>query len=175
MNRTVFIFSALLSMALSLHAQNGGFAKGDKQLNIGVGVNSGYDSGIPFGASFEVGITDAISVGGNFDYLSSDFGNAFGDFQFTALYFGARGSYRFNELFVIEKEKIDVYAGATVGYRSFSWDDDFDDSLGDDYDSALFLGIYAGARYYFTDSIGAFLEVGDIGSTNARLGVTFKF
>lgn len=174
MKKTIFLTTFLLVTILSF-SQSGGFAKGDKQLNIGVGVNSGYDNGIPFGASFEVGITDAISVGGNFDYLSSDFGNAFGDFKFTALYFGARGSYHFNELFEIENEKIDVYAGATVGYRSFSWDDDFNDSLGDDYDSALFVGIYAGARYYFTDSIGAFLEVGDIGSTNARLGVTFKF
>lgn len=174
MKKTFFLVSLLLACVFGF-AQNGGFAKGDKQLNIGVGVNSGYDNGIPFGASFEVGITDAISVGGNFDYLSSKFDNTFGDFKFTALYFGARGSYHFNELFEIENEKIDVYAGATVGYRSFSWDDDFDDSLGDDYDSAIFVGIYAGARYYFTDSIGAFLEVGDIGSTNARLGVTFKF
>ncbi len=42
-------------------AQKGlGYEKGDKLLNIGVGVNSYYGSGFPIGASFEIGIRDAI-------------------------------------------------------------------------------------------------------------------
>ena len=63
------IFAALLGLSVTVlaQAQNGGFKNGDKLLNLGIGVNSYYDKGSPFGASFEAGITDAISVGGNVD------------------------------------------------------------------------------------------------------------
>ncbi|MBL7756595.1 MAG: hypothetical protein JNL59_04350 [Chitinophagaceae bacterium] len=169
------IFAALLGLSVTVlaHAQNGGFKNGDKLLNLGIGVNSYYDKGIPFGASFEAGITDAISVGGNVDYLSSKYAS---DFKFTALYIAARGSYHFNELLKITNEKVDVYAGVTLGYRAFSWKNDYNNGgLGNSYGSGVFLGGYAGARYYFGTGIGAFAELGAIGSTNARLGVAFRF
>nr|WP_294897570.1 hypothetical protein [uncultured Pedobacter sp.] len=89
--------------------QNGAFSKGDKSLNIGIGVNSFYDGGIPFGASFEQGITENISIGANVDYLSTDYLS----FKFTAFYFGARASYHVNRLLKIENKKIDVYGGPT--------------------------------------------------------------
>lgn len=152
-----------------LFAQNGAFSKGDKLLNIGIGVNSFYDGGIPFGASFEKGITNNISVGLNADYLSSDYASL----KFTAFYFSARASYHVNDLLKIESEKYDVYGGPTLGYRSFSWKDT-DQNLGDNYGSGLFLGLYVGGRYYFNDKIGLFAEVGFIGSTNGRIGVAFK-
>ena len=153
-------------------AQNGAFKKGDKLLNAGIGVNSFYSGGIPFGASFEVGISDAISVGGGIDYLSSNYS---GLMKFTAMYFGARANYHFNELLNINNEKVDLYGGLTLGYRSFSWNDKEDFGLGGSYGSGLFLGGLVGGKYYFSDKIGAFVELGAIGSTNARLGVAFKF
>ncbi|HNP07120.1 MAG TPA: hypothetical protein PKN99_05820 [Cyclobacteriaceae bacterium] len=153
------------------------YEKGDKLLNIGIGVNSYYSGGIPVGASFEVGVTDEISVGGSVDYLSHNYGSVFGsDWKFTAIYIGARGSYHFNELLNLSNEKVDVYGGLTLGYRSFSWSDSaFGTGLGDSYGSGMFLGIYAAGRYYFSEKVGAFLEVGAVGSTNAKLGVAFKF
>ncbi len=149
--------------------QNGAFSKGDKLLNIGIGVNSFYDAGIPIGASFEKGITDNISVGVNADYLSSDYASL----KFTAVYFGVRASYHVNDLLKIDNKKIDVYGGPTLGYRSFSWKDT-DLNLGDDYGSGLYLGVYAGGKYYLNDKIGLFAEAGAIGSTNARIGVAFR-
>ena len=149
--------------------QNGAFSKGDKLLNIGIGVNSFYDGGIPIGASFEKGITNNISVGLNADYLSSDYASL----KFTAIYFGVRASYHVNDLLKIESNKIDVYGGPTLGYRSFSWKDT-DQKLGDNYGSGLYLGVYVGGRYYLNDKIGLFAEAGSIGSTNARIGVAFK-
>ncbi|HEX7366328.1 MAG TPA: hypothetical protein VF273_04485 [Pelobium sp.] len=156
-------------------AQNGAFSKNDKLLNIGIGVNSFYDNGVPFGASFETGINDNISVGGNFDYLSTDFGASGVNSKFTAIYLAARGSYHFNNLLKINSNQIDLYAGPSLGYRIFSWKDDFGGSLGSKYGSGLFIGIHIGGKYYFTDKIGAFLELGDVGSTNARLGLALKF
>lgn len=153
------------------------YEKGDKLLNVGIGVNSYYNGGIPFGASFEVGVTDEISVGGSIDYLSHNYGNFAGDdWRFTALYIGARGSYHFNELLNLSNEAIDIYGGLTLGYRNFSWSDSrFGSGLGNSYGSGVFLGIYAAGRYYFSEKVGAFLEVGAVGSTNAKLGVAFKF
>lgn len=147
---------------------------GDKLLNVGIGVNSYYRGGIPFGASLEFGVTDAISVGGNVDYLSSNYGAGSG-FKFTALYFGARANYHFNEILKIESDKVDVYGGLTLGYRSFSWKDNYEnDLLGGSYGSGVYLGGLVGGKYYFSNNIGAFLELGAIGSTNARIGVAFK-
>ena len=128
--------------------QNGGFSKGDKLLNIGIGVNSFYDGGIPIGASFEKGITNNISVGVNADYLSSDYASL----KFTAIYFGVRASYHVNDLLKIESKKIDVYGGPTLGYRSFSWKDT-NQNLGDNYGSGLFLGVYVGGSRKFNKTL----------------------
>lgn len=164
-------FTLAVLTATSLFAQqNGSYSKGDKLLNIGIGVNSFYDGGIPIGASYEQGITDNISVGVNADYLSADYLS----FKFTAIYIGVRASYHFNDLLKIENEKIDVYGGPTLGYRSFSWKDT-DQDLGDSYGSGIYLGVYAGGKYYFSDKLGIFAEAGSIGSTNARIGVALKF
>jgi hypothetical protein len=174
MIKILSVSMVLLFFALGSNAQNGAFSKNDKLLNVGIGVNSFYDGGIPFGASFEKGITDKISIGANFDYLSTDYGSSGIDLKFTAIYLAARGSYHFNELLKIKSNKIDVYAGPSVGYRIFSWNDD-SASLGSKYGSGLFIGVHIGGKYYFTEKIGAFVELGDVGSTNARLGVAFKF
>ncbi len=163
----------LLVIAFILATTNGyaqAFQKGDKLLDLGLGLNSYYSGGIPFGASFEVGINDDLSVGANVDYLStSNYG-----YRFTALYFGGRGSYHFNKVLNIKDEKLDLYAGAGLGYRSFSWEDSYYGTSIDSYGSGIYLGIHLGAKYYFSDKIGAFGELGAVGSTNARIGIGFK-
>jgi hypothetical protein len=154
------------------------YKKGDKLLNIGIGLNSYYSAGTPIGASLEVGVTDAISVGGMIDYVGTSYAYAGGSTSFSALYIGARGSYHFNELLNLRSKQWDIYGGASLGYRSFSWSDTNIGNglaLGGSYGSGVFLGIHVGTRYYFSDKVGAFLELGGGGSGNARLGVAFKF
>jgi len=175
MKKIVLVLTVIFSLAANVEAQNGAFNKSDKLLNIGVGVNSAYDRGIPLGASFEVGITDNISVGANVDYLSSNYKFGSSKLNFTTIYLAARASYHFNNLLKIKNEKIDVYAGPSLGYRIFSWSDNSNNSLGNAYGSGLYIGVHVGGKYYFTEKIGAFAEVGDVGSTNARVGVAFKF
>lgn len=168
----IFATSSLIGMA-----QKGGYAKKDNLLNFGVGVNSYYDNGIPLGASFEKGITDVISVGANVDYVSSKYNYGSGySYKFTTLYFGARGSYHVNELLNMDNEKIDLYGGATIGFRSFKWKDTYsDESLSGSYGSGIYFGAFIGGKYYFSSKVGAFVELGAIGSTNARVGAGFKF
>lgn len=164
-------------LTTSAFAQKYGYSQGDKLLNVGIGLNSYYNGGIPFGASLEFGVTETISVGVNVDYLSYTYNyGALGSSKFTALYFGGRGSYHFNELFNLNNDKVDLYGGATLGYRSFSWKDSFSStSLGDSYGSGVYLGIFVGGKYYFSNSVGGFAELGAIGSTNVRIGLAIKF
>ena len=167
----LFILISVLTVSIS-RAQKAAYSKGDNLLNVGIGLNSYYSGGIPFGASYEKGITDVISAGVNFDYLS----NTYFATKFTAIYFGVRGSYHLNEALKIDNDNIDIYAGAGLGYRSFSWSNAYtNNSLGNSYGSGVYFGIFAGGKYYFSSNIGAFLELGATGSTNARLGVAFKF
>lgn len=157
-------------------AQESGYKKNDLLLNLGIGVNSSYYGGIPLSVSLETGSTDQISVGVSFDYLSDKYSaGALSSYKFTALYFGARASYHVNELLNLNSEKIDLYGGITVGYRSFKWKDSYsNNTLSDRYGSGIFFGGHIGGKYYFTQTIGAFTEVGATGSTNMRLGLAFK-
>jgi hypothetical protein len=170
MKKRIFItllMVGIISVSYSQSASQSAFNKGDNLLNVGIGVNSYYSGGIPIGASYEKGISDVISVGGNFDYLSTKYFTV----KFTALYFGVRGSYHLK----LNVDKFDVYGGPTIGYRSFSWSSKYEGvNLGGSYGNGLFVGIFIGGKYYFSEKIGVFAELGAIGSTNARLGVAFK-
>lgn len=138
----------------------------NKYLNVGVGVAAYYGSGLPVGASFEVDLKDQLSVGGSFDYLRYSGG-------YTIIYAGARGSYHFAKLLDIPNKKFDPYAGATLGFRHFSYTNVYGYDYGD-YNSGLFLGAHLGARYYFSDKVGGFAEVG-YGISALKLGITARF
>ncbi len=177
MKKTALTTIGMLACLAGSFAQETGFSQSDKLLNIGIGVNSYYDRGIPLGVSFETGVTGQISVGANVDYLSSNYDLSAGSkLKFRALYFGARASYHVNELLNLQNEKVDLYGGATLGYRSFSWSDTYSGgSLKGTYGNGVYLGIYIGGRYYFSNALGAFAELGAIGSTNARIGAALRF
>ncbi|MEO6683756.1 MAG: hypothetical protein ABIN48_13120 [Ginsengibacter sp.] len=171
MKKAIFLVVAIVAIHTFSFAQNGAFNEGDKLLNIGIGVNSYYRGGNPIGASYEVGITDAISVGGNVDFLSYNAGNG----RFSAFYLGARANYHFNEILNIDDNNVDIYGGLTLGYRNFSWGDgSHRNGFGNSYSSGIYLGALVGGKYFFSENVGAFLELGAIGSTNARIGVAFK-
>ena len=171
--KKLLTFSFLLALiaTTSFKGFSQGFKQGDKLLNATVGLNSYYSTGLPLGASFEVGITDAISVGGQADYASGNYGTGLG---FTAFYIGARGAYHLGEVFKINSDKVDLYGGLGLGYRSFSWKDGYN-CVGYSYGNGLDFNYFIGGRYFFSDNIGAVLELGYSGVSNARAGLTFKF
>lgn len=155
-----------------------GFSKSDKLLNIGVGLSS-YYFGNPIGLSYEVGITDDFSVGGQIDYNSGSYDDYYGynsRYRYSAYYVGARGSYHFNRILRLSENKIDLYAGLGLGYQSFRWNDSYNGSgYGYDYGSGLFLNYFIGGKYYFTNKVGAFLELGYTGLSSSRVGLAVKF
>ncbi len=140
----------------------------------------------PLTAFYEMGIHEKITVGPfvsyaqwSYDYLSV--GNNYG-YSWSFLQIGGRGSYHLTSLIndwfdaEIDESQWDIYATLLVGFefRSFSYDDDFDDALDYDNDWRLFVGPLAGTRYFLNERFALFLEAGR-GSLGAfTFGVTYN-
>ena len=137
-------------------------------LDPGIGLGT-YYKGLPFGVSFEHGFTDNISAGAFVNYSSYNYAD-FG-FKLNITYFGVRGSYHFANLLNVTNPKFDPYGGVSLGYYNVSFNGD---TFGSPYSSAVFPGVYAGARYMLSDHIGGFAEVG-YGVSALRIGASFKF
>jgi hypothetical protein len=89
MKRILFSAFAMILATTAFAQRSSSYSQGDKLLNVGIGLNSYYSGGIPFGASMEFGVTETISVGANVDYLSYTYNyGALGNYKFTAVYFG---------------------------------------------------------------------------------------
>ena len=170
-----------LSLGTAANAQM--FQKGQIDLNLGVSIGStlsgsgaGYSTSLPpLSASVDYGVTDKISVGGFLGYASSKFKYAgFGtdyEYKYTYTVFGVRGAYHFDLT-----EKLDTYAGAMLGYNIVSVTASGDAAVGfAAAASAPALGAFLGARYRFTEKIGAFAELGyGLGYLTLGLNVKLK-
>ena len=165
-------FSILLVLGLLAGTQS--FAqmaidKGTKFINLGIGVGGyGYytaGSGIGLNAAADFGVTKNITAGAAVGYRS--YGSV-ASYSYHSFDIGARGSYHFNELLNLANDKVDLYAGLGISYFSFSYGGAFD-SYG-----TVYVPIHLGGRYFFSDNIGAFAELGSSLAT-LKLGVTFKF
>jgi len=147
------------------------YEKGDKLLNAGIG-GGGYGfyggGGFAVGGSFEYGVHEFISVGAQADLRFYNYGYLLGPSDnYVALPIAARGSYHYGKHF-LTIDKLDLYAGPALGFNID----------GNQYytNSALVIGAFAGARYYFKPAMGVFLELA--GGTNmipVKAGITFKF
>jgi hypothetical protein len=172
-------FQLAFALLITLLVGNTAFAqyeKGDKLLNLGVGLNGYYGGGLPLGGSFEVGVTDDISVGVQADFYT--WGYNFGGYRwrYTFLPIAVRGSYHVNKLLNLNNDKFDLYGGAQLGYYISSYSDNtgFSGTYNNAYGNRVLFGIHLGTRYYFKPSLGGFAEVG-YGVSALKLGVAFKF
>lgn len=184
MKKNLILTAAVLCIALTANAQNT-FNKGDKVLNFGIGFGnalysgSGYTSKVPpISASFEMGIVDnlfdeksSIGVGGYMGYTSAKWEYYDWGYKYTDIIIGVRGAFHYQLV-----DKMDTYTGLLIGYDIVSAKE-FGTASGYDYSSStsgLTWSYFLGARYYFTDNIGAMAEVG-FGIAYLNLGVTLKF
>lgn len=165
----VMLFSASYSFG------QGRYAKGDVLLNAGVGLGYYYAGGVPLLLSAEFAVNDVFSVGPYLGYTSYNYNWGWGGYKwrYTFLDIGVRGSYHFNELFEIQNEQVDVYGGAFLGFLISSYSGDTITGYEDPYSGGLRLGIHAGARYFFSEKVAGYGEVG-YGVAPLALGVTFK-
>lgn len=167
----VFTFTQLLS-------QESTFKKGDKALNLGIGFGSSYYGGFytshmpALSASLEVGVADgildkgSIGVGGYIGYSSAKYSTYW---KTTNFLIGARGSFHYPLV-----NKLDTYTGLQLGYNVFStkyYDNTY--TTGGSA-STLQFAWFAGARYYFSNNIAVFGEVG-YGVAYLTVGIALKF
>jgi len=173
------LFSILFVVAIFAGISFGqGYQKGVNNLNIGIGfgdVVGGYGSQDfpPISVGLQFGIHEKISVGGIIGYSTSSESWFYGKYKYSYIIIGARGEYHFME----PSDKLDLYAGVTLGYNivSSSWEanNGYSGYSATASGSDLFYGFHAGARYAFSPTFGAFAEVG-YGLGIINIGVNFK-
>lgn len=177
MQKTISILVAIMLISVSsLQAQKmannttTGFVKGTNVVDAGIGFSS---YGIPIHGSFEHFVTDEISAGAALNYASysESYGSTKGTWTF--LYGGVKGNYHFQKLFKIKEDNIDLYAGATLGYwhGTYSVQNVSVSGLG----NTTYLLFQVGGRYFFSERIGAFCEIGGGNLSGMTAGVSFKF
>jgi hypothetical protein len=171
---------AVLAIVCTINASAQAYEQGGKQLNVGIGLGStltgsGLSSTVPpLGISFEYGLKEKISIGGYLGYAGAK-SESFGwKWTYNYIVFGARGSYHF-----ATSDKLDPYVGAIIGYNAASVSVEKPAGYtGPDLAAAsaggVIIGGHLGARYMFTDQLGAFGELG-YGIAFLQLGVTAKF
>ena len=178
MKKVLLTLLVALACSLTASAQDV-FVKGDKVFHAGLGFGSYLgETGAssltpPVLVSGEYGITDAllsngkgyVGLGGYLAYSADEYKFSGYKYKCTNVIVGARGAFHYQ--FV---DKLDTYAGVMLGYNAASIDDkNLDLSYGGFTHSS-----FVGARYYFTDKIGAFGEIG-YGIAALELGVAIKF
>jgi len=166
------------------------FMNGDNVISLGLGAGGSlgvgtYSSQTPaISAQFEHGAWDVggpgvISLGGYLGFKSYSYHGAYPGYTYSQKWnytiIGVRSAYHFNGINVKE---LDVYGGVMLSYDIVSYKyssnvyNPYYDNLVGDYGSGIGFSLYVGGRYYFTDNIGGFLELG-YGISFATVGISF--
>lgn len=176
---------AFFAMFSSVFAQ---YEKGDLTLNAGlsfglIGYGYGYygaGSGfMPLSLNLEYSLNDQFAVGPYLGFFSRNYGG--GEFRFTALSFGGRGTFHANK-FLRDKlnmnvsDKVDLYASVLLGVETLSWKYR-NENLSGYYSNGtrVIFGPVLGIRYNFSPGFGAFFEAGRGAFGLGTLGISAKF
>jgi hypothetical protein len=191
MKHTPLFIAAVLLFGFSSNNSNAqSFENGDNVLSAGLGLGSSlggytYSSQTPgISIQFEHGNWDiggpgVISLGGYLGYKSYSYGYAYPGYSYNQKWsytiIGLRSAYHYNG---IDNKNLDVYGGVMLSYNILSYkysssDPKFDYLYHGNYGSEVGLSIYLGGRYYFTDNVAGFLEVG-YGISIFTIGAAFK-
>ncbi|MBK9275580.1 MAG: hypothetical protein IPM49_13720 [Flavobacteriales bacterium] len=176
------LLTAILLVALHhgpVHAQ--AFQAGDNAIGVGVGVGGYYNFHPYTGVRPSIGLfydrgtgvpvgPGVLGIGGYFSYTnrrSTPYWTGYRselDIIYHYWSLGLRGTYHWNSWHKVENW--DVYAGVGIGVTAESWSDrtDYGTYIGDRYSYSprgrLRSSLFVGTRYYFTDFLGVFAEVG---------------
>jgi hypothetical protein len=162
--------------ALDWKSYPGGIQPGSWLINAGIGVGSPLYGSIvvpPLTVTLDYALPIGgipFSVGGMFGFTASKY-NGIGFSQgYSYFAFGGRFAYHPN----FEVPNLDTYAVLTLGYYYYSWK--YSNNYGPSSNSGSFLwGGAIGARYFFTNNVGIFAELGYTAFSVVTAGVTFKF
>ncbi|KAA3439113.1 outer membrane protein [Rufibacter hautae] len=170
----------VVSPAETKRQASAAFGGGSNVISFGIGLvhNLDYPKGgsrlMPLTFSYERGLNVAagpgtIGVGGVFSYSHYKWGE--GDYKWTVMYFGAKGAYHID---LAKNEKLDTYAGLNLGYArtKVNYDSYY---YGSASEGEVKVGVLAGARYFFTENVGAHLELETGPMSHITLGLSYKF
>jgi len=161
-----FLILFLFVMTGSAFAQSP-VAKGEAQLNAGVGLSSW---GVPVYFGFDYGVHNDITLGAELSYRSYHDNWSGHRYNHSVTGFLGNANYHFNRVLNIPSNW-DFYAGLNLGFYNWSSPDDYDGS----HSSGLGLGAQVGGRYYFNDNIGINLEFGGGNAfSEGKFGITVK-
>ncbi len=130
-------------------------------------------AGVNFGANFQYGFAKNISAGAGIEINTVELTNNVGDKSLTLFKVNFSGRYYF-----LNHEKINVYAGPSIGYTIGT-----DSEISTTY-TGLNYGINTGCNYYFGEKVGMIFNLGyevnslgnvSINGVKAMLGLALKF
>lgn len=166
------------------------FVKGTQVIGAGLGLGSSVwatnSSGRPaISVNYEKGIWEiggpgVISLGGYLGNTGWKYSASAGGYTFTqkANYtiIGARSAYHYGGL---NNDKFDLYGGLMLSYNIVNYSYEDNDPGNFTYgvaaaSSGLGLTGFVGGRYYFSDNLGVFAELG-YGISTLNLGISYKF
>lgn len=122
--------------------------KGDQKVQLGFSA-WGYGTGVT--GTYDYGLNKFLSVGAG---LNGYFGSYKNDDRDNRVFVFGRLNFHLKEALDLP-EKLDIYPGVDLGV------------LGKDFG----IGAHIGARYFFTNKIGVFAEVGNNGSIGVSINL----
>lgn len=147
--------------------------------------------------AYEHGVSKHWAIGVLFDYSSTSWslenqpgdtsysGGKFYDYSNSATFTGMAAALTTTYHFITSNEKIDPYIGAAVGYTSIKFDWTTTDKFSPDdgniplkiLASGVLFGGYVGARFYVSDHLGFWTNIGYLGASGAvlNIGLALKF
>jgi hypothetical protein len=185
MKKLLLMFVVACFALTQLIAQEPTFVKGDKALNIGIGLGSTLYSGTyyksqipPISASLEFGVVDnviekgVVGVGPYIGYSSYKYEYSGWGWKYTNIIIGARGNFHYPLV-----NKLDTYTGLLLGYNVASSKEFGDVIPGWDYSysaGGIAWSWFIGGRYYFKETFAVMAELG-YGIAYLNLGIALKF
>ena len=190
MMKKIFALVAAVVVAFGASAQ---IEKGDVVVTAGVGVgNTVYGSGysnalLPISLGGEFCVTEelfgvsglCLGVGPSVSYTQAkqDYSELIkgAGYKFSSVIVEAKGYVHYN---LFKVDELDTYVALALGWnvasaKPYGWGEN-NDFMKVDSASGFYYAFAVGARYWFTDAIGANLEAG-YGMSFLKAGVTFKF
>ncbi len=194
LKKSIFILFLFITASITSYGQV--FQKGTKMLSAGIGLGdrylilSGYNMVVPpLQLNFDYGITEKLGIGyigvggllsysvNRYNFSNSNF-NYYYKYTYTNFTIATRATYHFD----LGIEKVDLYAGAILGFNIASRSETYTGKgtpasnfyLDPPGNGGLVAGPFAGARYMFNENFGAYSELGYTVSI-FTLGATYKF
>jgi hypothetical protein len=150
---------------------------------IGFGPTRGLSMGLPpitASVDFKVSDTVPITIGGFLTFATWKYAGGNPPYTIDLTYLnigiGGRGMYHFNFY-----RNLDVYAGLVLGYviqrATISYGSGYNSGNAPNYNGVSFFlfGVNSGVRYFFTDRIGVYGELGYSGLQYLSAGLSMKF